>query len=111
MVHVGPHDHAARHLFLRPERACRVGGVHRCDRPPLSSAERGLGLRQQPRRRYGALASPPLIAFAGFSTAKVTPATTAAASASRPVCLMMLPIRIPILRSRPTSLPYSTAMV
>src|SRR5438067_9366106 len=58
-----------------------------------------------------AAASPPLIACAGFSTAKVTPATTATASASRPVCLMMLPIRIPILRSvQPRSLQHGIGL-
>src|SRR5215831_19041094 len=59
MVHVGSADHRARHLLLRPQRACRARGVHRHHRPQLPPAGRGPGLRQQPGCPYVASHDPP----------------------------------------------------
>ena len=58
MVHVGPADHRARHLLVRPRRACRAGRVHRHHRPQLPPAGTGPRLRQQPGRAYVARDDP-----------------------------------------------------
>ena len=52
MVHVGQDDHGARHLLVRPERACRARRIHRCDRPQFPPAATRVGVRQQPGRTY-----------------------------------------------------------
>jgi hypothetical protein len=48
MVHVGSHDHGARHLLVRSERACRVGGIHRRDRRNFRQPKEGLGFDNSP---------------------------------------------------------------